>query len=335
MPRPIEQQVVVITGASSGIGRETARMLGERGASVVLAARGELGLRAAAREVEEAGGRAHYVLTDVAEWDQVDRLAREAVARFGRIDTWINNAGIAVYGDISTLSPDEMRRVVEVNLLGEMYGSKAAFEQMRSQDSGVIINVSSTLAKRAVPLQSAYCAAKHGVKGFTEALRLELMTNYPSIQTVNVMPSSINTPLFTHARSHMGVKPMPIPPIYDPRIVAEVLVHACEHPQPEIFAGGAGKLFDYVQRINPGLADRYLRMGNRGQRNQQADEPEDGRDNVFSPMEEVGSTTGDWDQQAKRTSVYTRLFELHPGRKALAGAAAVGATVFALRRSGR
>ena len=335
MPPELRDQVVVLTGASSGIGRQTSVMLGTHGARVVLAARGEEALQATAREVEQAGGQAHTVTTDVSEWEQVERLAGEAVRVFGRIDTWINHAGISTYSTIADSAPEEMRRVIEVNLLGEMFGTKAAFEQMKGQGSGVIINVSSALARRSVPLQAAYCAAKHGVTGFTEAVRLELQTDFPGIQLVEVLPSSINTPLFDHARSKIGRKPMPIPPIYEPSVVAEALVRACQHPQREIVVGGAGKAFVVAEQVSAGLVDRYLTQGRRGARQQRSDMADDGQDNLFEPMAGPGAATGEWSEQAKQSSVYTSRLEFHPNRKLALAVAAVGGALLLFRGAGR
>ncbi len=174
MPRELGDSVVIITGASSGIGRETAIQFGRRGASVVLAARNETALGEVEKEVERLGGRAHVVVTDVAEWDQVDRLAQKAVDRFGRIDTWVNNAATSEYATVEEMTVEEIERVVQVTLMSQIYGMKAALPHMKRQGQGTIVNNASILAKRSVPLQSAYCAAKHGVKGYTEALRLEL-----------------------------------------------------------------------------------------------------------------------------------------------------------------
>ncbi len=335
MPRPISDQIIVITGASSGIGRETALTFGERGAAVVLAARNETALESVAKEVERTGGRAHAVITDVAVWEQVERLARQAVERFGRIDAWVNNAGISTYATVEDLTVAEIERVIQVNLLGQIYGMKAALPYLKRQGQGTIINVASALAERAVPLQAAYCASKHGIKGFTEALRLELAREQSGITVTLIEPSSINTPLFTHARSKMGVKPMPIPPIYEPRVVAEAILFAAEHPRRTIVAGGAGKLMTVMQRISPALLDRYMLQGDRMVTQQKTDQPDDGRDNLDAPMPGSGMTTGDFGQQAKAISPYTRYLEQYPNRVgALLAAGFVGA-VSLVRRVGR
>lgn len=335
MPRSLDQQVIVLTGASSGIGRETARQLGTKGATLVLAARNPEGLEETASLVREAGGKSSAVITDVSDWEQVNRLAQEARGLFGTVDTWINNAGIALYSEVEEATPDEMKRVIDVNLMGTIYGCMAAIKLMRDEGEGTIINLSSVLARRSVPMQSAYCAAKHGVTGFTEAFRLELERSHPGIRLVEIMPSSINTPLFSHARSRMGVHPMPIPPIYDPSVVAGVMVHACEHGGREYVAGGAGKIFEVGERLSPSAIDAYLRQGERGVRQQQTDSPDDGRDNLFSPSEGRGDTRGPWTDEAKGSSTYTRLLELHPERKMALGLLAVAGTALALTRARR
>jgi short-subunit dehydrogenase len=335
MPRPISDQIVVITGASSGIGRETALMFGERGAAVILAARNETALASVAKEVERIGGRASAVVTDVARWEQVARLARQAAERFGRIDTWVNNAGVSTYATVEELTVAEIERVIQVNLLGEIYGMKAALPYLKRQRHGTIINVASALAERAVPLQAAYCASKHGIKGFTEALRLELAREQSGITVTLIEPSSINTPLFTHARSKMGVEPMPIPPIYEPRVVAEAILFAAEHPRRTIVAGGAGKVMTILQRISPVLLDRYMLQGDRMVKAQRTDRPDDGRDNLDAPMPGSGRTTGDFGEQAKAVSPYTRYLEQYPNRvRALLGAGLVSLIAVA-RRVGR
>ncbi|MGI8422668.1 MAG: SDR family oxidoreductase [Chloroflexota bacterium] len=335
MPRPVGDQVVVITGASSGIGRETALEFGRRGASVVLAARNAEALAEVARQVERAGGQALAVTADVAEWDQVERIAEQAIERFGRIDTWVNNAGIAVYATLEDTSPEEIDRVIRVNLVGEMYGSKAAVARMRPNRSGTIINVASVLGERAVPLQAAYCASKHGVKGFSEALRMEMQGHQTGIDVVAVFPSSMNTPLFEHARSKLGVKPQPVAPVYEPRVVAQAIVHAAERPQRNITVGGAGKALSVLQRVSEGALDRYMSQGRRMEGQQKSADPDDGRDNVFEASVGRGSVTGSFGRHSSSTSFYTTALEQHPRRKALLGLAAAGAGLVLLRRLGR
>jgi NAD(P)-dependent dehydrogenase (short-subunit alcohol dehydrogenase family) len=323
MPRPVSQQVIVITGAGSGIGRETALTFASRGASVVVAARSQGALDSLVTEVERLGGRGIAVPTDVSEYEQVEALAGRAVEEFGRIDTWVNNAGISTYGTVEQMAPEELRRVVEVDLLGQIYGMKAALPHLKSTGDGVLINVSSALAKRGVALQAAYCAAKHGIVGFAEALRLELQLEGSRVAVVDVLPSSINTPLFGHARSRVGVLPMPIPPVYEPKVVADAIVAAAERPVRTVFAGGMGKLLDLGQRISPALVDRYLLGPGKVVDNQLTDRPDDGVDNVDGPADGDGTTTGQFGQKSRSRSLYTELLGLHPNR----ARAVVGATV--------
>jgi short-subunit dehydrogenase len=335
MPRPLSEQVVVVTGASSGIGRATALRFGHRGSSIVLAARNQEALAAVAAEIERAGGRAHVTATDVAEWEQVQRLAAEAVSRFGRIDTWVNNAAVSAYGTVAQMDVSEIQRIVQVNLMGQIHGMKAALEQMRRQGQGSIINVASALAERSVPLQAPYCATKHGVKGFSEALRLELKAEGLPINVVLVMPSSINTPLFRHARSKLGVKPMPIPPIYEPRVVAETIVEMAERPQRQVVVGGSGKSMVVAQRLSPDLLDRYMTSGQRMIRQQRTERPDEGQDNLFAPLPGPGSVEGEFGEHSKGSSPYTRHLETHPNRKRAALLLAALAIAAGIRNLGR
>src|SRR4051794_15218296 len=204
MARPLRQQTVVLTGASSGIGKVTAVELGRRGANVVLAARNEEALRDAARAVEAAGGRAEVVPTDVADREQVDRLAARAVARFGRIDTWGNDAAVSLYAAVEDATAEEIEQVLRVNLLGAIYGMKAALPVMKRQGEGTIVNVASVLGRMSVPLQSAYCASKHGLIGFADSLRVELAREGSRVEVVTVLPTSMDTPFFDHARARLG-----------------------------------------------------------------------------------------------------------------------------------
>jgi short-subunit dehydrogenase len=310
--RQLEEQVIVIVGASSGIGRETARRVASLGGSVVLAARGTEALEDIAREIESGGGQVEVVPTDVADWPQVQALADRAVARFGRIDTWVNAAAVSLYATIEQAEPDEIAQVIRVDLMGQVHGAKAALSHMRPQGAGTIINVGSALSERAVPLQAAYVAAKHGVKGFTEALRLELAREGSGIAVVLIEPSSTNTPLFDHARSRLGRKPMPIPPIYEPSVVAEAILAAAARPRRSIVVGGSGKLLVLAERVDPRLVDLYMLLGDRMAREQLTDEPAGSDDNLYRPLPGPGSTRGRFGSDAKRTSLYTRFIELRP-----------------------
>ena len=335
MPRPLAEQVLVITGASSGIGRATAVEAGRRGATVVLAARNVRGLHAAAAEVERVGGTPHAVPTDVAEYAQVERLAAETVERFGRIDTWVNNAAVAMYATVEQATVEELVRVIQVDLMGQIYGIKAALPHLRRRGGGTIICVGSALSERAVPLQAPYVAAKHGLKGFTESLRMELEREKTGINVTLIEPASINTPFFRHARSKLGVMPRPMPPAYEPELVAEAILVATEHPRRDVVVGGAGKVLTVLERISPPLVDRLMLAFDQGVRQQQTDEPDDGRDNLDAPLDEGGSARGEWGHLSVAHSPYTRHLELHPLRSRTGlVAAAIGALVLA-RRLGR
>jgi short-subunit dehydrogenase len=335
MDRPLDRQVVVITGASQGIGRETALEMARRGASVVAAARNDEALRGLADEIEANGGAVEAVVADVAEPDQVEAIGRRAIDRFGRIDTWVNNAAVSAYATVEQLDPAEMDRLIRVNLLGPMFGSRVAIRHMKPAGGGTIVNVGSALSDRAIPLQSAYVASKHGLAGFSEALRLELKHEGAGIDVVLILPSSINTPLFNFARSKLGVQPQPVPPVYEPRVVAEAICHAAEHGGREIVVGGWGKLLTIGQWLSPSLLDRYMLQDGRAFENQKTDRPDDRRDNLFEPSTGPGATTGDFGADARPTSLYTRHLELHPFRKRALLAVALVATFGLTRWLGR
>jgi NAD(P)-dependent dehydrogenase (short-subunit alcohol dehydrogenase family) len=332
-PKDLSHQVVVITGASSGIGRETALEFGRRGARVVAAARNQAALQTLADEIGRLGGEAVPVVTDVSDFAQVSALASRAADRFGRIDTWVNNAAVSTYGTVAQMDAAELHRVVEVNLMGEIYGMKAALPHLR-RSGGSIINVSSALGERAIPLQAAYCAAKHGIVGFGESLRLELKAEHSPVRVVDVLPSSINTPLFSHARSKIGVKPKPVGRIYEPSVVAEAIVAAAKRPVRQVYAGFAGRLLDIGQRISPRLTDWYLTGPGDAVAGQRTEQPDDGVDNLFTPSSGLGSTTGDFGRRSKSTSVYTRLMAPHPALVRTTILAVVAVAVMSLRRGG-
>jgi short-subunit dehydrogenase len=335
MGTPLSEQVVVITGASQGIGRETALRFAGRGASVVVAARNEEALSRLAAEIGRLSGQAEAVVADVAEYSDVERIGTRALERFGRVDTWVNNAAVSIYATVEQLEADEMERLVQVNLLGQMYGSKVAVALMKPRRSGTIINIGSALSERAIPLQSAYVASKHGIAGFSEALRLELMHDHAGIDVVLILPSSINTPLFDFARSKLGVQPMPVPPVYQPAVVAEAICHAAEHGGREIVVGGWGKLLTLGQWLSPSLVDRYMLQGGRAFEQQKTHRPDDRRDNLFEASTGPGATTGQFGEGSKASSLYTRYLELHPVRKRATAAALMLAMATLIRRVGR
>ncbi len=327
MPRPLSQQVVVITGASSGIGRVAAVQFAQQGAAVVLAARNEAALRDIANEIEQAGGRAHIVLTDVAEADQVEHLADEAIRQYGRIDTWVNNAGFGHAAHVEDMKAEEITRLMQVNVCGLMFGTKAAITRMKPQGGGTIINLGSVVSVRGIPLQSVYCASKHAIKGFTEAVRLEQERQKTGITFTLICPAVINTPFYNHARSDTGKKLTAFDPIYPPEVVAESIVFAAEQPRREIFVGGYGKLLDIMQRISPKLVDFQLLNIDDAEAKLQADgSQEEGMDNMFTPAHDRGPVHGGYDDRSLSTSLYTKTFEWYPVLKPIAlGSAALGA----------
>ena len=330
-PKPLREQVVVITGASSGMGREMAHKFAAQGAAVVLAARNEGALEMVALEIRQNGGTAHVVPTDVTSWDQVEMLAQEAMTVFGRIDTWINDAAVAIYATVEETDPEEFHQLLHVNLLGTIYGSKAALTRMKAQGYGTIINFGSVLSERAVPLQAAYVASKHGVKGFTEALRLEVMREKLPINVTLVLPAGVNTPFFEHARSKIEVKPQPLPPVYQPEAIADTVVYAAQHPRRDLHVGGASWMFTVLQRISPALMDRFMLLGDLGVRGQKTTEPDEGRDNLFKPISEPGRVHGEFAHLTK-PSLYARLVEMQPAWTRLVLPTVLAAGLFLLRR---
>jgi short-subunit dehydrogenase len=328
--KPISEQVMVITGASSGIGLVTARMAARRGASIMLAARNERDLETTVRQIRGEGGRAAYAVADVAEQPEVEALAQSARREFGRIDTWVNNAGVGVYGTLSSIPLKDMRRQFDVNYWGVVHGCLAAVPHLR-ENGGAIINVASALADRAVPLQGNYCATKHAVKAFTDALRMELNHEMIPISLSLVKPGSTDTPLFDKARSYMDKEPQPIPPVYRPETVAEAILTCAQRPVRDVFTNGMGKLLELSQKFSPGLTDRYME---RSMFEQQKSEraSEDKEDNLYAPVAYDGGRNGrNWTGRVKRRSLYANAV-LHPREAAVAGALAGLVLAWAVRR---
>ncbi|HWH24789.1 MAG TPA: SDR family oxidoreductase [Candidatus Limnocylindria bacterium] len=270
--RPIGK-VAVITGASAGVGRATARRFAEQGWDVGLIARGRAGLEAAAAEVEAAGRRALIMQADVADAEAIDEAARAAEEQLGPVNVWVNNAMTSVFSPAIKMKPDEYRRVTEVTYLGVVYGTLAALRVMRPRDRGVIVQVGSALAYRAIPLQSAYCAAKHAIVGFTDSLRSELIHDASRISITHVHLPAINTPQFDWVRNRLKYRGQPVPPIYEPEVAAKAIVHAAEDPRREYLVGGETYKAIYGQKFLPGWLDRYLAA--HAYDGQQTDEPED------------------------------------------------------------
>jgi NAD(P)-dependent dehydrogenase (short-subunit alcohol dehydrogenase family) len=319
--KPIAEQVLVITGASSGIGLVTAKRAAEEGAKVVLAARNESDLQTAVEDIRQQGGRAVYAVADVADPAQVENIAATALRSFGRIDTWINNAGVALYGRILDLALEDMRRQFDVLYWGVVHGSRAAVPHLR-EHGGALINVASVLADRSIPLQGNYCAAKHAVKGFTDALRLELEAEGLPISVTLIKPTSIDTPLFDKAKSLLEVQPQPVPPVYAPETVAQAILECAQKPVRELNVGGAGRAMTVATGIAPRIGDLILEKT--AFENQKSDLPASDRDNLFAPVEHDGGERGRaWQGRVMERSAYTRA-ALHPGAAALAALGIAG-----------
>ncbi len=324
MVHRIRDQVVVVTGASSGVGRAVARAFGARGAKLGLVARTREALLNAAREVEEAGGEALVLPLDVADAAAVERAADAVVARWGRIDTWVNDAMVSVFSPVKELTAAEVRRVTEVNYLGFVHGTLAALRHMLPRDEGHVIQIGSALAYRSIPLQSAYCASKAAIRGFTDSLRCELRHDRSRVSVSMIQLPAVNTPQFEVVRSRLPNRPQPVPPIYQPEVIARAVLHVAEHPVRELWVGWSTLEAIVGQRLFPGLLDRYL--GRTGYRSQQTDEPArpDRPDNVDAPLPGDRGAHGDFDARARRHSLELWLRRRRRWVAALlAGAAAV------------
>lgn len=321
--KAINEQVVCIVGASSGIGRETALRFARRGARLVVAARGEQGLLTLVDEIRGAGGEAHALTCDVLRFDEVKRVADTAVEIYGRLDTWVHLAAVSIYATFEETTPDEFKQVIDTNLTGQAYGAMAALPHLRRAGGGALIHVSSVEARRALPYQSAYAASKHGMKGFIEAMRMELAREGVAVSVTEVMPSAINTPFFDKARTKLGVKPMGVKPIYQPHLVADAILYAAENAIAEITVGGAGKALAVSASVAPRLTDTVLSLvAFEGQR---TDEPKgvDAPDNLFQSLDGYDYVEGDSAQDARETSLYTWL-AMHPSVKRAVAAGALG-----------
>jgi NAD(P)-dependent dehydrogenase (short-subunit alcohol dehydrogenase family) len=280
----MDRSVVVITGASAGLGRAAVRAFARQGADIGLIARGVDGLEAARREVEAAGGRALVLPADVADPDAIEAAAERVERELGPIDVWVNNAMVSVFSPVKQLQAEEIRRVTDVTYLGVVHGTLAALRRMLPRDRGAIVQVGSALAYRGIPLQAAYCGAKHAIQGFTESLRCELLHDRSRVHVTMVQLPAMNTPQFGWVKSRLPRQPQPVPPIYAPELAADAIVWAASQGRREISVGGPTVVAIWGNKIAAGLADRYL--ARTGYDAQQTDEPADPdrQDNLWRPL---------------------------------------------------
>jgi NAD(P)-dependent dehydrogenase (short-subunit alcohol dehydrogenase family) len=292
--KPISHQVVAIIGASSGIGRETALRFAQKGAKVVVSARNELGLNSLVAEIRASGGEATAIRSDVADFTSVKAIADYTVQQYGRLDTWVHCAATGILAPFEKITPEEFKRVIDVTLMGQVYGAMAALPYLKEEGKGAMIHISSMEGRRALPLQSPYSTAKHGLEGFLESLRVELQHEKIPISVTSIKPAVINTPFYNHVLTKLGVKPTGLPPYYSPQLVAEAILHTAEHPTRDFIVGDVGRILDIAQRLSPELMDTLLlAIGFKGQR---TSEPKsvDGSNNLFEPMDGYTQVEGDF-----------------------------------------
>ncbi|HET6614695.1 MAG TPA: SDR family oxidoreductase [Dehalococcoidia bacterium] len=329
-----DRRVVVITGASAGVGRACARMFAEDGADVGLLARDQDRLEAAKREVEARGGRASIYPADVSDAAAVEEAARHFEQELGPIDVWVNNAMTSVFSPAKEMQPDEYRRVTEVSYLGYVYGTLAALHRMLPRDRGTIVQVGSALAYRGIPLQSAYCGAKHAIQGFTESVRSELYHDDSKVWITMVQMPALNTPQFGWVKSRLPRKAQPVPPIYQPEVAASAVVWASKHRRRELVAGSSAAKAIIGDKVMPGVLDHVL--GSSGYESQQYDgaRDPDRPDNLWETVPGDFAAHGDFDARAKPHSKLLWL-DMHRNQLAVAasGAALAGLTAMLPRRA--
>ena len=317
------REVVVVTGASAGVGRAVVRAFAKRKAAIGLLARGVDGLQAAAREVEEAGGRALVLPTDVSDAEAVEKAAATVERELGPIDIWVNNAMVSVFSPALKMTPEDYRRVTEVTYLGYVHGTLAALRRMTPRNRGVIVQVGSALAYRGIPLQSAYCAAKHAVQGFTDSVRCELIHDQSSVRLTEVHLPAMDTPQFDWSKSRMPRRAQPVPPIYDPDIAAEGIYWAAHSQQRELYIGYPTTMAIVGNKLAPGLGDWYL--GNHGVESQMTDEPADPNqpNNLYEPLPGDRGAHGRFGDRSIKFS-WLLWASKHRRELAIAGAALAG-----------
>lgn len=330
--KPLSEQTIVITGASSGIGLATARRAARGGAAVVLVARNEQALREATEDIRNQGGRAAWCVADVADYSYPARVDEVAEREFGGFDSWINDAAVAFYGTLDGASEEEHRRVFDVGYFGTVAGSLYAARKLRQRGGGALINLGSVLSERAIPLQGPYSAMKHAVLGFTEALRMELEREAAGVSVTLIKPNSIDTPYPEHARNKLD-KPASLPPVlYDPELVAKAICFACEHPRRELLVGGQGLMITKIGNLMPGVTDKVMErfMGEAAQTSDIPPEP-GATDNLFEPRED-GRVRSNQDRHVRKTSLALEA-QMHPVTTTVltVGAAAAAAAIGLVR----
>lgn len=306
--KPLNEQVIVITGASSGIGLATARAAARKGARVVLASRNAAALEEACAGIESEGGRAARALADVGRREDVRDIAATAVRHFGGFDTWVNNAGVSIYGRLEEIAEEDARRLFDTNFWGVVAGSLVAAAHLKSR-GGAIINIGSELSDASLPMQAMYAASKHAVKGFTDGLRMELQQDRAPVSVTLVKPAAVNTPYPEHAKNYTSQELTLPPPIYAPEEVAHAVLFAAEHPKRDIFVGGGSKLVSSVNARLPAVADWLNRRFTSGM--QFRDVPARHREGALHEPGEDGHVHGDYAGHVMQTSAYTRA-SLHP-----------------------
>jgi NAD(P)-dependent dehydrogenase (short-subunit alcohol dehydrogenase family) len=317
--KPLGEQVVVITGASSGIGLATAEMAAKRGARVVLSSRDEADLRTAGERIRAEGGRAAWFAADVADLEAMRGLAQLALTEFGAIDTWVNNAGVSIVGRLEAVSVEDARRLFETNSWGVVHGSLVALPHLEA--GGALINIGSILSDTGYPLQGHYTASKHAVKGFTDSLRLEVEESGRPISVTLIQPAAIDTLYPEHAKSYLGVEPKHMPPVYAPEVVAKAILHCAEHPERDVLVGGGAKVFALTEQVTPRLGDRLKEAAYF--RGQHSDVPDRDTDTLHAPRPGDGRVRGNYSGRVFERSAYTAA-RLHRNRTLL-GIAVIGA----------
>lgn len=328
--KPINQQVVAVIGASSGIGRLTALKFANKGAKVVVSARSQAGLETLVKEIQLQGGEAIAVVADVMHFEQVKAIAQRAVAEYGRLDTWVHAAATGIIAPFEKITPEEFEQVIDVNLMGQVYGAMAALPHLKREGRGALIHISSMEGRRALPLQSPYSAAKHGVEGFLESLRVELQHEGIPISVTSIKPAVINTPYYNKVQTKIGVKPTGIPPYYEPSLVADAILYVAEHPTRDYIVGDVGKVLDILQRLSPEIVDALLVLI--GFQGQMTTEPksETAPNNVFAAIPGYDKVEGDFGNLAIPS--VSDWFDQNPALKwgAIAAATTLGAAALAI-----